>query len=111
MAHAANRENRRIIAGLVQRVPELEAAPEPRELPQTASEEPPGTRPSRKKPSALGGSGGGCLGGDEKLSGTLVVLSAEAPADIIGDIGQYHRRDMEAIVERRSWLYKRFFGS
>jgi hypothetical protein len=34
----ANRENRRIIAGLVQRVPELEAAPEPRESPQTASE-------------------------------------------------------------------------
>ena len=27
----ANRENRRIIAGLVQRVPELEAAPESRE--------------------------------------------------------------------------------
>jgi hypothetical protein len=40
----ANRENRRIIAGLVQRVPELEPAPEtssaPRESPETASEEP-----------------------------------------------------------------------
>ena len=39
----ANRENRRIIAGLVQRVPELEpareAAPEPRESPVTAPEE------------------------------------------------------------------------
>ena len=33
----ANRENRRIIAGLVQRVPELEATPEPREAPETAS--------------------------------------------------------------------------
>ena len=33
----ANRENRRIIAGLVQRVPELEAPPEPREAPETAS--------------------------------------------------------------------------
>jgi hypothetical protein len=33
----ANRENRRIIAGLVQRVPELEAAPEPRESPQKPS--------------------------------------------------------------------------
>jgi hypothetical protein len=33
----ANRENRRIIAGLVQRVPELEASPEPRESPETAS--------------------------------------------------------------------------
>jgi hypothetical protein len=37
-AHAANRENRRIIAGLVQRVPELEAPPEPRDAPETASE-------------------------------------------------------------------------
>ena len=40
----ANRENRRIIAGLVQRVPELEPAreapPESRESPETASEEP-----------------------------------------------------------------------
>jgi len=34
----ANRENRRIIAGLVQRVPELQAAPEPREAPVTPSE-------------------------------------------------------------------------
>jgi len=38
-AHEANRENRRIIAGLVQRVPELEPAreapPEPREEPET----------------------------------------------------------------------------
>ena len=38
----ANRENRRIIAGLVQRVPELEAAPEPREslekIPEGATE-------------------------------------------------------------------------
>ena len=40
----ANRENRRIIAGLVQRVPELEPAreapPESRESPETATEEP-----------------------------------------------------------------------
>ena len=35
----ANRENRRIIAGLVQRVPELVAASEPRESAVTASEE------------------------------------------------------------------------
>jgi hypothetical protein len=35
----ANRENRRIIAGLVQRVPELEATPEPREAPETPAEE------------------------------------------------------------------------
>ncbi len=44
-AHAANRENRRIIAGLIQRVPELEtprASPEPHG-PQTAPEEPEGT--------------------------------------------------------------------
>jgi hypothetical protein len=35
----ANRENRRIIAGLVQRVPELESAPEPPESSQTPSEQ------------------------------------------------------------------------
>jgi len=35
----ANRENRRIIAGLVQRVPELEAVQKPRESPVTAPEE------------------------------------------------------------------------
>ncbi len=33
----ANRENRRIIAGLVQRVPELEAAPEKRDAPEAVS--------------------------------------------------------------------------
>ncbi len=33
----ANRENRRIIAGLVQRVPELEPVPEPRDAPETAT--------------------------------------------------------------------------
>ena len=33
----ANRENRRIIAGLVQKVPELEAAPEPQDTPETAT--------------------------------------------------------------------------
>src|SRR5215218_5530879 len=38
-AHAANRENRRIIAALTQRIPELEAPPEPRESPATASED------------------------------------------------------------------------
>ena len=35
----ANRENRRIIAGLVQRVPELEAALGPRESPEKGSED------------------------------------------------------------------------
>ncbi len=35
----ANRENRRIIAGLVQRVPELEPSREQRNGPETASEE------------------------------------------------------------------------
>ncbi len=35
-ADEANRENRRIIAGLVQRIPELEAAPEPRDEPETS---------------------------------------------------------------------------
>jgi hypothetical protein len=39
----ANRENRRIIAGLVQRVPELGPAYEPRDATQTDAEEPEGT--------------------------------------------------------------------
>ena len=38
-AHAANRENRRIIAALTQRIPELEASPDPREGDVTAPEE------------------------------------------------------------------------
>ena len=38
-AHAANRENRRIIAALTQRIPELEAPPEPRESPVTSTED------------------------------------------------------------------------
>jgi hypothetical protein len=42
----ANRENRRIIAALTQRIPELEAPSEPRESPETATtgegEHPPG---------------------------------------------------------------------
>jgi hypothetical protein len=37
---AASAELRRIVAGLVQRVPELESPTEPREAPETASEEP-----------------------------------------------------------------------
>ena len=37
-AEERDRENRRIIAGLVQRIPELEPAPEPRESPVSASE-------------------------------------------------------------------------
>jgi hypothetical protein len=41
----ANRENRRIIAGLVQRVPELGPAYEPRDAPETATEEPEGSDP------------------------------------------------------------------
>ncbi len=36
----AERENRRIIAGLVQRVPELEATPEPPDAPETGSPKP-----------------------------------------------------------------------
>jgi hypothetical protein len=34
----ANEENKRIIADLVQRVPELKPTPEPREAPETPSE-------------------------------------------------------------------------
>lgn len=36
----ANRENRRIIAALTSRIPELEAPSEPRDSPQTVEEEP-----------------------------------------------------------------------
>ncbi len=41
----ANRENRRIIAGLVQRIPELEATPEPRDESETVAETSEGTSP------------------------------------------------------------------
>jgi len=49
----ANRENRRIIAGLVQRVPELEPARESPESPETASAEPYSTHapPEQQEPS------------------------------------------------------------
>jgi len=42
-AHAANRENRRIIAGLIQRVPSLEPPRDEPLGPETVSEEPEGT--------------------------------------------------------------------
>src|SRR5215207_3911232 len=61
-AHAANRENRRIIAALTQRIPELEA---PQEAPATPSED----------------AGNGKVGAE-----------AQEPS------------------ERRSWLYRFFFG-
>ncbi len=44
-ADEANRENRRIIAGLVQRIPELEAAPEPRDEPESGAEASEGASP------------------------------------------------------------------
>ncbi len=44
-AEEANRENRRIIAGLVQRIPELEASPEPRDEPETVAETSEGASP------------------------------------------------------------------
>jgi hypothetical protein len=49
----ANRENRRIIAGLVQRVPELEPARESPESPEASSEEPSSTHapPEHQEPS------------------------------------------------------------
>ena len=65
-ANERDRENRRIIAGLVQRVPELEAAPEPRDIPMTSSD-------SAGK-------------GDDALS------------------------EQQEPVQRRSWLYRFFFG-
>jgi hypothetical protein len=41
----ANEENRRLLAALIQRVPELEAPSEPSERPETATEEPEGAEP------------------------------------------------------------------
>ncbi|MCA1728595.1 MAG: hypothetical protein LC751_04035 [Actinobacteria bacterium] len=50
-AHAANRENRRIIAALTQRIPEIEASrdslgPERRDAPETAADSEPGNQAS-----------------------------------------------------------------
>jgi hypothetical protein len=66
----ANRENRRIIAALTQRIPELEApaSPEPPGSPETASEEPeraesPGPVPEgRRLVHNAAHGGGGCSG-------------------------------------------------
>jgi len=44
-AHERDRENRRIIAALTQRIPELEAPSEPRESPETATEGEADSRP------------------------------------------------------------------
>jgi excisionase family DNA binding protein len=57
----ASAELRRIVAGLVQRIPELEAPSEPRESPETATEgevEPP--RPAGGQGVHRGRGGGGC---------------------------------------------------
>ncbi len=45
VSNEANREHRRIIAGLVQRIPELGAAPEPRDEPETPPEKEEGASP------------------------------------------------------------------
>src|SRR5829696_10144379 len=82
-AHAANRENRRIIAGLVERIPAIEAsgASDERESPQTVKDEPERTDPGplREGPRRThGGLGGGGSSGDERVfwytvAGTLVA--------------------------------------
>jgi hypothetical protein len=46
----ANRENRRIIAGLIERVPELESPQEPPEAPETAEESPERAEPRPATP-------------------------------------------------------------
>jgi hypothetical protein len=53
----ANRENRRIIAGLVQRIPELEAAPETRDAPERDAE-----TVGREGPPGVHGDSGGRTG-------------------------------------------------
>jgi len=50
-AEERDRENRRIIAALTQRIPELEAPSEPRESPETPSEEYYGTSPQEAEDS------------------------------------------------------------
>jgi hypothetical protein len=49
-AHERDRENRRIIAALTQRIPELEAPSEPRESPETPSKSAPNTTGSPETP-------------------------------------------------------------
>jgi hypothetical protein len=51
----ANRENRRIIAALTQRIPELEASSEPSGGPETAAEEPERAEPRPDAPGAQEG--------------------------------------------------------
>jgi excisionase family DNA binding protein len=71
-AHAANRENRRIIAALTSRIPELPAPQEPRESPETVPEmcrwDPsPRRRVKRlRNPLSPDPGGGGCLGGERR---------------------------------------------
>jgi len=72
----ANRENRRIIAGLVQRVPELEPAQEAREAPVSSSEESDKGllrhQSSRSSHSAASAAGGGSSSGWSKA--VLLVI-------------------------------------
>jgi hypothetical protein len=49
-AHERDRENRRIIAALTQRIPELEAPSEPRESPETATEKVDSPTPEERGP-------------------------------------------------------------
>ena len=51
-AHAANRENRRIIGALTSRIPELPAPQEPRESPETVPEMPMGPEPQEAREEA-----------------------------------------------------------
>jgi excisionase family DNA binding protein len=51
-AHAANRENRRIIAALTSRIPELPAPQEPRESSETVPEMPMGPEPQEAREEA-----------------------------------------------------------
>jgi hypothetical protein len=75
----ANRENRRIIAGLVQRIPELEAAPEPRDEPETVAES---SKRNRRTRGTYGGSGGrmGARGDGAAVLVASVVRLRVAPA-------------------------------
>jgi hypothetical protein len=72
----ANRENRRIIAALTSRIPELQASSETRDVPETVPEPEPGTEHRPAMQDNLDAPGGvGSLGSSRDLAGNGETLS------------------------------------
>ena len=69
--HQAHAEARRIIAGLVERIPALEAPQEPPEAQETVEDEPeaatPGPMPLGRRRARGAPGGGGCLGDERRF--------------------------------------------